>query len=964
MAIGFFNTGISGLNAAQAGLLTAGHNIANASTAGYSRQYTIQTTNNPYATGAGFIGQGTNVLTVKRAYNEFLLREVRTAETNVAELSAYATQINQIDNLLADPSAGLSPALQGFFKAIDETAANPASIPARQAMLSSAQALVSRFGALDQQLSQMRDGVNAQLTTEVGAINSLVGQIASLNERIIVAEATTAGQPANDLLDQRDALISELNKEINISVHPETDGSYSLFFGTGQPLVIGAATYTLVAKPSREDLSQIEVALKAPSGQVMEIAESLITGGTLGGLLSFRSESLNVAQNNLGRIALTMTSTMNAQHRLGLDLDGDAAGDLFKPLSATVLGAPVNRGTADIAANITVSDYRVEFDGTNYNVTRLADDTTTSFPTLPFVIDGVRLSMASGTAAAGDVFIVKPGEQPANRVMKLQSASDAVLATTGSNLQTLGDSDYRLTMTATGTFALTRLSDNTIWTGRGATSAAALDALNKQFAPQGFWLSIEAGTAQVGDSFLIRPGRNAARDMELNVSDPRDLALAQGFRTAAAVTNGGTGKISAGGVVRTDMPLSSPVALNYDAASNSLTGFPVGSTVIVNNTAYQIESPSQRVPYLSGANYSFGGTGFTLTGAPLNNDVFIVNPPPGAPTAGNNGAKALFGGAIAAADPATGSVIPATAAVPMAIVAGANDKFDIVVDGVLPATTITLATGKYTAAALQTQIQTQIDAAFGPGAVTVGYSAGQLQLQSSGGTPSVALSPTSPNAGTGVVGAGTVRSTTSMPSAPITLTYRQADIGTGLPARLTGFPVGSTVTVRLPNGSTSEFAMNSADGFDDAAAFSDYIAFTDGATIEFNGMRFAVSGNPVDGDEFTIGPNSSGVGDNRNALAIGALQLTNVLGDGTTTYQASYSAMVSLIGNKTREVDVTLVAQENLIKQGNEAIQSVSGVNLDEEAANLMRYQQAYQAAAKMLDLSNQLFDLITGLGR
>jgi flagellar hook-associated protein 1 FlgK len=856
MASGFFNIGISGLNAAQAGLLTSSHNIANASTVGFSRQYTVQSTNNPLFTGAGFLGQGTNIQTVQRAYNDFLQKEVRIAETNVSELTAFANQINQIDNLLADPSAGLSPALQGFFKASEEAAANPASIPARQAMLSSAHALVARFGALDQQLSQMRSGVNTQITNEVGVINSLVGQIASINERIIVAQAAASAQPANDLLDQRDTLVSALNKEIKVSIQVETDGSYSVFFGSGQPLVVGGQTYAMVAKPSREDLAQTEIALRAPSGQVMDIPESLITGGTLGGLLRFRSESLDVAQNNLGRVAVAMTSTINAQHRLGRDLDGDVAGDLFHSGSSSVLGAPDNAGTAVVNVNITLSDYRVEYDGTDYNVKRLADDTTTTFSSIPLVVDGIRLEIQTGTPQAGDVFIVRPGELPANRVTKLQSASDVVLTTSGSNLQTLNDSDFRLTMTAPGTFSLTRLSDEVVWTGRGVTADAAIADLNSKFSPQGFWLEIDSGAAMVGDSFLIRPTRNAARDISLAVTDPRDLALAQGFRTAAVVTNGGTGKISAGSVVRTDVPLSAPVALAYEASSNSLTGFPVGSTVIVGSTTYTINSAAQRVPFVAGANYSFGGTGFMLAGAPNDADTFVVNPPP---------------------------------------------------------------------------------AASAPGGA---------------------------NTGAGTIAAGIVNSASSTPAELVTLNYRQADVGTGLPARLTGFPAGSTVTVRLPNGSTSEYSMNSADGFSDAAAFADFIPFTDGATIEFNGMRFVVSGNPVDGDKFTIGPNTAATGDNRNVLAISALQLANGLGDGTATYQSAYSAMVSLIGNKTRETEVTLTAQENLVKQGNEAMQSVSGVNLDEEAANLMKYQQAYQAAAKMLDLSNKLFDLITGLGR
>ncbi len=963
MASGFFNVGITGLNAAQAGLLTAGHNIANASTAGYSRQYIVQTTNNPLFTGAGFLGQGTNVQTVKRAYNEFLQREVRIAQTNVSELNAYANEINQIDNLLADPSAGLSPALQGFFKSAEEAAANPASIPARQAMLSSSQALVARFNALDQQMTQMRDGVNTQINNEITSINSLVQQVAGLNDRIIVAQAAASSQPANDLLDQRDQLVSDLNKEIQVSVQVESDGSYSVFFGSGQPLVVGGQTYAMIPRTSREDLTQIEIGLRAPSGEVMDIPESLITGGTLGGLLRFRSESLDVAQNSLGRVAIALSSTMNAQHHLGLDLDGDAAGDLFRPVSPTVLGAPTNAGTAVMAGNVTVSDYRVEYDGTNFNVTRLADDTRFSASSMPMVIDGIRLSVTSGTVQSGDVFLVKPGELPVNRVTKLQSSSDAVLSTTGSNLQTMTDSDYRLTMTGAGTFTLTRLSDETVWTGRGTTAAEAVSDLNTQFSPQGFWIEIASGTAQVGDTFLIRPTRHAARDMAVALSNPRDIALAQGFRTAATVTNSGTGKITAGSVIRTDAPISTPVPLTYEASSNSLMGFPVGSKVIVGTTEYNITSSSQRVPFSSGYNYSFGGAAFSLTGTPANGDVFIVNPPPGTSTSGNNGLGALFGGATSGSPAATGSVTPATATSAFEVVAGANDKFVVSVDGVLPAVTVTLNPGSYTPTTLAAEVQARINAASVPD-VTVTLNGTNQLVVTSNTAGSVALSASDPNLGGATIAAGVVTSSSSMPSAPITLTYRQADTAAGLPARLTGFPAGTTVKVTLPGGSTREYEMNAADGFGDAAAFSDYIDYTEGATIEFSGMRFVISGTPVNGDSFTIGPNTSASGDNRNILAIGALQLTNGLADGTATYQSSYSAIVSLIGNKTREVEVTLTAQENLVKQGTEAMQSVSGVNLDEEATNLMRYQQAYQAAAKMLDVSNQLFDLITSLGR
>jgi len=131
-----FSIGVTGLNAAQAGMLTTSHNIANASTAGYNRQQIVQGTNTPVFSGAGFLGQGTNVQTVKRIYDQFLGSQVLSAEAGAAEMSSYLAQISQIDNLLADPSAGLSLALGNFFKGVQDVAANPASIAGRQSMLS------------------------------------------------------------------------------------------------------------------------------------------------------------------------------------------------------------------------------------------------------------------------------------------------------------------------------------------------------------------------------------------------------------------------------------------------------------------------------------------------------------------------------------------------------------------------------------------------------------------------------------------------------------------------------------------------------------------------------------------------------------------------------------------------------------------------------------------------------------
>ncbi len=227
MSSGLYSIGVSGVAAAQLGLLATEHNVANANTPGYTRQRTVQATNIAINTGAGSIGQGVHVQTIERLYDRYLTGQVNSATTKLAEIDAYYSSIKQIDNLLADPSAGLSPALQDFFSGVQQVAANPALLSARQSMISSAQTLVSRFQSIEGRLDELTATVNGQIGDAVKSINSYATEIADLNQRIVIAESST-GQPANDLLDQRDQLIKELNGLIKVSTTTNSDGAFNV----------------------------------------------------------------------------------------------------------------------------------------------------------------------------------------------------------------------------------------------------------------------------------------------------------------------------------------------------------------------------------------------------------------------------------------------------------------------------------------------------------------------------------------------------------------------------------------------------------------------------------------------------------------------------------------------------------------------------------------------------------------
>ena len=421
-----FSTAISGLNAAQAGMLTTSHNISNASTAGFNRQVIVQSTMTPQFTGAGFLGQGTQVQTVKRIYDQFLGNQVLSAEAGAAEMDSYVAQITQIDNLLADSSAGLSPALSDFFKGVQDVAANPSSVAGRQSMLSAAQALVARFQALDQRLSEIRDGTNQQIAGQITQINTYSSQLADINQRILLAQAAGANQPPNDLLDQRDQMLRNLNKLVRVSTVTPGDGSFSVFIGNGQPLVVGSQAYQLQAVPAADDPGRTTVAMVGPGGTTQTLPESQITGGSLGGLLGFRSQTLDATQNALGRIALTLAQNFNEQHRLGQDLTGALGQNFFNVSAPTVLASNLNTGTgaptvsidATTIDRLTSSDYRLTYVGgaTPYRLTRLADNQVQNFAALPQTVDGITIAVGAWLPAVNDYVLIEPTRSGATNI--------------------------------------------------------------------------------------------------------------------------------------------------------------------------------------------------------------------------------------------------------------------------------------------------------------------------------------------------------------------------------------------------------------------------------------------------------------------------------------------------------------------------------------------------------------------
>ena len=555
--MGLFNVGVSGLNAAQAGILTASHNIANASTPGYNRQQILQATNIPMATGAGFQGQGTHIQTVSRIYDAFLGRQVLSAEASATEMDSYLAQIQQIDNILGDSSAGLSPALTEFFKGVQDVAANPSSIPGRQSMLSAAQTLAARFQSLDQRLSEIREGTNQQITVQIGQINAYTSQLADINQRIILAQTIGGNQPPNDLLDQRDQMVKDLNKLVRVSTITQGDGSFSVFMGSGQSLVVGTQSFQLQAVQAPDDPERTTVAIVGVGGTALTLPESQVSGGSLGGLISFRSQTLDAAQNAIGRIALTLAQNFNDQNKLGQDLTGALGQSLFTVSTPTARSSSLNTGTGVATASIdtstidrlTSSDYRLVFNGgANYTLTRLSDNAIlVNGAPLPASVDGMAIAVG-GVPVAGDSFLIQPTRRgardiavavsdprliaaaaPMRTATALANAGTASISSGTVNAPPPTNANLQQTVTITFTGAAT-FNVTGIGVGLPALGVAYTSGANITY---NGWTTQISGSPAAGDVFTV--SANAG-----GVSDNRNAMLMGALQTRATMIGSST----------------------------------------------------------------------------------------------------------------------------------------------------------------------------------------------------------------------------------------------------------------------------------------------------------------------------------------------------------------------------------------------------------------------------------------
>jgi flagellar hook-associated protein 1 len=568
-----FDIGVSGLNAAQWGLTTTGQNISNAATPGYSQERPVYQEASGQYTTSGYLGSGVATATVTRSYSSFLTTQLNAAQSNSSSLNTYYSMLAQLNNLVGDPTTGIGAGMTSYFTSLQSVANSPATTSTRQSLMSSGQTLVNEMNAAAANYSQLRAGVNQSLTSAVTQINSYTNQIATLNGQI--ASASAQGQPPNQLLDARDQAVANLSQLTNVQV-TTVNGAYNVSIGTGQPLVSGTTAYQLQAVTSTSDPSELSIAYASPDGspqtpaQTQYLPDSTFGGGTVGGLLAFRSQSLDPAQAQLGSLATSFAAQLNQQNSLGIDLNGNPGTALFSTGSPTIYANSRNTGNAQLSVSLSdptqapSSNYTLSFNGTNYTVSDSASGATlgtlTADPTTGVVggtVGGVNISIPSGAMKAGDSYNIQPtsGALAAFSLVTtnptaIAAASPAVTSAGASNAGTANISTATVTsgysipgsMTLTYNATTQQMTSNTAVTLPNGTSVPAGTAFAYNPA-QGLTISngtgVSAtitGTPANGDTFTIGANKGGSSD--------GSNALAMANLGTAKSLNGGTDSLT------------------------------------------------------------------------------------------------------------------------------------------------------------------------------------------------------------------------------------------------------------------------------------------------------------------------------------------------------------------------------------------------------------------------------------
>jgi len=468
-----------GLLAQQLAIEVTGQNIANVETEGYSRQDVTFEANTPrHAIKYGSmhqIGTGVRVAGIERAHDQFLFEQIMDEGDLTGSTEVKKEIFEQLEVLFNEGSGrSLNDALSSFFASIHDLATNARGMSERADLVSKAEHLASTFNQTGKQLFTIQRNIDATIETEVVEINSLTTQIGKLNESIHANEPASQYK-ANDLRDNRDRLVKELSKKIDIQLIEESDNQIGLTLKDGTALVLKDRVFKLSTSLNGDNDSFKDVNIEYGSG--LKNITSTITGGELRGYLDMRDTEVESILDKMNILSASFIQEFNGIHRAGFGIDKSSGLDFFSALDVTVDHDVDNTGTAVVSmtnaspTTVSVDEFEIAFTDSNAftlnNLTTNASSGTFTFTTgSTFNIkDGFAVTI-SGSAVSGDKVTFSVSEDAASG-MSVSSTITANTKKIAAGTTTNGDGANALLMAD----LQNTLSFNSVtWSGSGSGS--------------------------------------------------------------------------------------------------------------------------------------------------------------------------------------------------------------------------------------------------------------------------------------------------------------------------------------------------------------------------------------------------------------------------------------------------------------------------------------------------------------
>lgn len=427
MAVDLFNTGTSGLLAAQQQLATVGHNIANVNTDGYSRQSVEQNQALGSYQGNNLIGSGTYVQDISRVFNSFTYREQLITQNNASYSNKLSDQLDQLDATMSTFGTQISKSLDSFYGSLHSIAEQPDDITLRSMALTQAESITVQLQDLQSNMSTLTKTANNELVQMADRISAISAEIGRLNVDISGMQAGNLTGEPNDLLDQRNRLLNELNDYVKVTtLEDPSNGVMTVMIGEGQTLVAGTTALSMSVVAGDPDPLATQLQMNSINSSYTLQGDSL--GGAVSAVFDFRDDTLKQASADIDLLAMSITDTMNQAQANGLDLNGLQGADIFADLNTTLATQSRSMAHSDnisgVSLTVTITDmtsvstdeYEVEYDGANYQLTNLSTGTTTALGAAgPFALPalGIEIADMGGPANTGDKFLIRPTQNGA-----------------------------------------------------------------------------------------------------------------------------------------------------------------------------------------------------------------------------------------------------------------------------------------------------------------------------------------------------------------------------------------------------------------------------------------------------------------------------------------------------------------------------------------------------------------------